>query len=114
MKIRTRFMPAFIAICLIAVPAAHAARMSVNSSTHAVFNIKSKAVKISFRNDTKAALELKIGTDVVTLQAGKVATMKLPAGTRIIANTTTEHLAVGDLIVEVTDSMYSDATFVIR
>jgi len=110
MKIRVAFATLLAAIFLAAVPATYAAVGSIHSPARAMFLNGQKKVKFNVRNQTGAPLELKIGDQITTLQAGQVMGFKLPVGTRVLSNTATGHLHVGDVVVEVTDSMYSDST----
>jgi hypothetical protein len=114
MKIRFAFATLFAAIFFAAVPATYAAAGSMHTHVHAMFFKAEKKIKFSLRNGTDAPLELKIGDQVTTLKAGEVMPVKLPVGTRIISNTATQHLKVGDLIVQVSESMYSDSTLSIN
>jgi hypothetical protein len=98
MKIRAAFTSCFAVALLAALPAAHAG---------------DKKVKFSLRNDTGAALELKIGDKVTTLKEGEVLPVKLPLGTRIVTDTATEHHPIGEVITVVSDSTYGNSTLVI-
>lgn len=114
MKIRVALATFFAAALFAAVPATYAAAATMPPSIHAMFFKGEKKIKFSLRNQTGAPLEVKIGDQVTTLQAGQVMPFKLPVGTRITSNTATQHLKVGDLILEVSDSMYSDSTLTIN
>ena len=114
MKIRFAFATLLAAIFFAAVPATYAAAGSMHSPVHAMFFKAEKKIKFSLRNGTEAPLELKVGDQVMTLKAGEVMPVKLPVGTRVTTNTATQHLKVGDLIVEVSASMYSDSTLSIN
>jgi hypothetical protein len=50
---------------------------------------------------------------VMTVESGKTVTMKLPLGTRILANATTPTHAAGSIVAEVS-SRLSDTTIVLR
>ena len=65
-------------------------------------------------NQTGVPLELKVGDKLTTLKPGEIMGFKLPVGTRITSNTATDHLRVGDVVVEVTSAMYSDSTITIN
>jgi hypothetical protein len=114
MKTRIAVAALFAAAFLTAVPASYAAAGSIPSPVHAMYFHGEKKIKFSLRNETGAPLELKVGDQVMTLQAGQVAPFKLPVGTRITTNTATEHHPVGSLILEVTAGMYSDSTTTIK
>jgi hypothetical protein len=114
MKIRFAFATLLAAIFFAAVPATYAAAGSMHSPVHAMFFKGEKKIKFSLRNETGAPIELKIGDQVTTLKAGEVIPVKLPVGTRITTNTATQNHPAGSLIVEVSDSMYSDSTLSIK
>jgi hypothetical protein len=114
MKIRIAFAALLAPIFFAAVPASHAAVSTIHAPTHAMYFHGDKKIKFSLSNQTGAPLELKVGDQVVTIQQGQTVPLKLPVGTRITTNTATEHHKVGDLIVEVSSSMYSDSTLTIK
>jgi hypothetical protein len=114
MKIRFAFATLLAAIFFAAVPATYAAAASMHSPVHAMFFKGEKKIKFSLSNETGVPLELKIGDQVTTLKAGEVMPVKLPVGTRITTNTATQNHPVGSLIVEVSDSMYSNSTLSIK
>jgi hypothetical protein len=114
MKIRFAFATLLAAIFIAAVPATYAAAATMPPSIHAMFFKGEKRIKFSLSNETGAPLELKIGDQVTTLKAGEVVPLKLPVGTRITTNTATANHPAGGLIVEVTDSMYSNSTLSIK
>ena len=113
MNIRTAFATSLVAIFLAAPSAPFAAAESIHLPVHAIFSKSQKQIKFSVSNETGAPLELKIGDQVSTLEAGKIMKMKLPVGTRIVANNATEHHHVGDVLVEVSDA-YSDTNVAIK
>jgi hypothetical protein len=113
MKIRIAFATLLAATFFAAVPATYAAVGSIQSPVHAYFHGEKK-VKFSLSNETGAPLELKIGDQVTTLKAGEVLPVKLPVGTRITTNTATANHPAGSLIVEVSESMYSNSTLSIK
>lgn len=111
---RIRFASATVlaaAAIFAALPAANAAVLNAHSPAHAFFHSNSqKKIKFNLRNDTGAPLELKIGDKVETLKADQVLPLKLPVGTRVVANADAGRYHAGDVIVEVRDTMYSDST----
>jgi hypothetical protein len=113
MKIRIAFATLLAAIFFAAVPASHAAVSSIHAPAHAYFH-GDKKIKFNIKNETGAPLDLKVGDQVATIKAGDVMPFKLPVGTRITTSTATEHHKVGDLIVEVSTSMYSNSTLSIK
>jgi len=60
-----------------------------------------KSVSLTLHNASAAALELKVGDNVITLDAGKALEVKLPIGTRILANKATSTMEAGTLIAQV-------------
>ena len=113
MKIRIALATFFAAALFAAVPATYAAVPNINPSVHAFFNSEKK-IKFNVNNQTGVPLELKVGDKLTTLKPGEIMGFKLPVGTRITSNTATDHLRVGDVVVEVTSAMYSDSTITIN
>ena len=114
MKTRFAFATLLAATFFAAVPATYAAAATMPPSVHAMLFKGEKKIKFSLSNETGAPLELKIGDQVTTLKPGEVVPVKLPVGTRITTNTATANHPAGGLIVEVTDSMYSNSTLSIK
>lgn len=114
MKIRFAFATLLAVGFFAAVPATYAAAATMPPSVHAMFFKGEKKIKFSLSNETGAPLELKIGDQVTTLKPGEVVPVKLPVGTRITTNTATANHPAGGLIVEVSDSMYSNSTLSIK
>ena len=114
MKGFIRLTIAVAAVSLLAVPAVYAAPASISSPVHAMFGkTKSTTVKLSLRNDSGSAMEVKVGDKVMTLDPGKPVTLNLEVGTRIVANSTTPNHPAGSLIEEVI-SDHNNATIIIR
>ena len=82
----------------------YAAPGNSNVPTHVSFT-KSKTVKMTLRNDSGSPLELKVGEEVMSLDAGKAVAVKVPVGTRIVVNATTSKHQAGDLLAEATTSL---------
>jgi hypothetical protein len=113
MKRHNRFAAvAVVATSLLAVPAVYAAPAAISSPIHAMFS-KTKLVKLSLRNDSGTAIDVKVGDKVMTLAPGKPVDLSLPVGTRIVATTTTPNHEAGSLIEEVV-SEHNGATISIR
>jgi hypothetical protein len=113
MKQNNRFAAVVIvATSLLSAPAVYAAPASISSPIHAMFS-KTKMVKLSLRNDSGAAMDVKVGDKIMTLAPGKPVDLSLPVGTRIVANTATPNHEVGSLIEEVV-SEHNGATISIR
>jgi hypothetical protein len=109
-----RLTIAVAATSLFAVPAVYAAPVSISSPVHAMFaKTKSTTVKLSLRNDSDSAIEVKVGDKVMTLDPGKPVTLSLEVGTRIVANSNTPNHPAGSLIEEVI-SGHNGATIIIR
>ncbi len=114
MKYLKRLTITVVGTSLLAAPAVYAAPASISSPVHAMFSkTKSTTVKLSLRNDTGSAMEVKVGDKVMTLDPGKPVTLNLEVGTRIVANSATPNHAVGSIIEDVT-SDHNGATIVIR
>jgi hypothetical protein len=114
MKHFNRLTIAVVTTSLLAAPAVYAAPASISSPIHAMFSkTKSTTIKLNLRNDSGAAMEVKVGDKVMTLDPGKPVTLNLEVGTRIVANTATPNHAAGSLIEEVI-SDHNGATIIIR
>ena len=74
---------------------------------------KSTTVKLSLRNESGSAMDVKVGDKVMTLDPGKPVTLNLEVGTRILANSSTPNHEAGSLIEEVI-SNHNGATIIIR
>ena len=77
------------------------------------FKSKTTTVKLNLRNDSGAAMEIKVGEKVMTLDPGKPVSLSLEVGTRIVANTATPNHPAGSLIEEVIKD-HDGATIVIH
>jgi len=112
MKIRSAFAVSIAILGLTASTAVYAAPTSVHAPVHAMFG-NPKLVTLSLRNDSSTALELKVGEQLMTLEAGKLITLKLPVGTRILANATTPTHEAGTLLAQISGEL-SGATIGIK
>jgi hypothetical protein len=102
MKGLNRLTVVVVATSLLATPAVYAVPANISSPVHAMFaKTKSTTVKLSLRNDSGSAMEVKVGDKVMTV------------GTRIVANSTTPNHPAGSLIEEVI-SDHNGATIIIR
>ncbi len=114
MKGLNRLSIAVVATSVLAAPAIYAAPARISSPVHAMFaKTKSTTVKLSLRNDSGSAMEVKVGDKVMTLDPGKPVTLSLEVGTRIVANSATPNHPAGSLIEEVI-SDHNGATIIIR
>jgi hypothetical protein len=104
MKRRNPIAIAVIAVSLIAPSVVFAAPASIHSPVNAMFS-KTKTIKFTLRNDSSSPMELKVGDEVVTLDAGKSLEVRLPAGARVLANAATALHQPGSVIAEVSDSL---------
>ena len=82
----------------------HAAPAGSDAPVHAVL-AKSKTVKLAVRNDSGVSAELKVGDQVMSLEAGKTVGLKLPVGTRIVMNSATPNHPAGELLTEVSTDL---------
>ena len=112
MKIIIRCFVLIAVIGATTVSTAYAAPASAHLPIASMSGKKPRTIKFSLRNDTGAVLELKVGDNPVTLEAGKLLDVNLPLGTRIITNTATTAHPIGDVIVEVSDR-YKDSILAI-
>jgi hypothetical protein len=84
--------------------AVYAAPTNIQSPVHAMF-AKSQTVKVSLRNDSSSQLQLKVGEQVMSIDAGKTVAVKVPVGTRIVMNAATPTHQAGELIAEATAAL---------
>ncbi|NYF79103.1 hypothetical protein [Granulicella arctica] len=112
MKIRNVLAVSVAIVGLAASSTVYAAPVSFGVPVHAMFS-KSKLVKFNVRNDSSASVELKVGEQVMTLDAGKTLALSLPIGTRILANATSGKYEAGTVLAEVSTAM-SDATISLK
>jgi hypothetical protein len=82
----------------------YAAPAGIHVPVHAMFD-KTKLVKFNLRNDSNAAMELKVGDNVMTLEAGKTVAVKLPIGARIVMNATTPTHDAGTVLAQVSSQL---------
>jgi hypothetical protein len=70
-----------------------------------MFAKTTKTVKVALRNDSGSPLQLKVGDDIVSLDAGKSVALKLAVGTRIVVNAATDKHPAGELLAEASASL---------
>ena len=85
-----------------AVPLAFGAPLAMPG--HAMI-AKIKVVKFNLRNDSGARVKLRAGEQSMTLDAGKVMSVKLPEGTRITFEEATGKRSAGAVLAEVSRSL---------
>jgi hypothetical protein len=112
MKVWSAVAIAVAIVGLGAAPAVCAVSSNVPSPGHAMF-AKSKTVKVALRNDSGSPLELKVGDEIVSLDAGKSVALKLAVGTRIVVNAATDKHTAGELLAEVSAAL-DNTTLTIR
>ena len=74
---------------------------------------KTQTVKVSLRNDSNSQMQLKVGDQVMSIDAGKTVAVKVPVGTRIVMNAATSTHQAGELIAEATTAL-DNATLAIK
>jgi hypothetical protein len=84
--------------------AVYAAPTNIQSPVHAMY-AKTQTVKLALRNDSGSQLQVKVGEQVMSIDAGKIVALKVPVGTRIVLNAATSTRQAGELIAEVNSSM---------
>jgi hypothetical protein len=104
MRIRSVFPIALIVAGFMASATVYAAPTNVPSPARIVY-VTNQTVKLNLRNDTGSQMELKVGEQVVSLEAGKTVSIKAQVGTRIVVNAATSTHQAGELIAEVGSSM---------
>ena len=72
---------------------------AVRVPVHAMF-AHEKVVHFAVRNETAVPMKLKCGEDVVSVDPGKTAQVKLPLGTRVTFAETSGAHAAGELLAE--------------
>ncbi len=77
---------------------------AIHAPMHGMF-AKTKLVKFSLRNDGSSALTLKVGEEVMTLEAGKSKALELPVGTRIVRQDGAGTEKAGALVTEVSKEL---------
>ena len=112
MTTRNLFVSSIAALALAAAPAVYAAPLSITTPVHAFFS-KEKMVSVSFRNDSGAPVELKVGDNLMKVDTGKTIALHLAVGTKVLANTATPNLTAGSVIAQV-DTYLSGATLSIK
>src|ERR1700722_1532528 len=101
MNRKNLFAIAVVSTFLLVSPLTYAAPAGVQSPLHSMFRNQTKSIKLSVRNDSSVVIELKVNDQIMTLEAGKALDLKVPVGTRILANNTTPNHPAGSLIAEV-------------
>jgi hypothetical protein len=66
---------------------------------------KTKTVHFKLLNDSASTMELKVGDNIVKLDAGKSLDVNLPLGARVLANSTTSLHQSGSVIAEANNSL---------
>ncbi len=114
MKIRSVVAAAVVFASLSATTTAFAAGRSGDTPalTYVGF-AKTKGIKLNLRNDSAAPMELKIGDNTLTLDAGKTIQIEVVAGTRIVADTASPAHQAGALIAQISKEM-KDSTISIK
>jgi hypothetical protein len=112
MRNRSAVFVAIIVAGLSAPAVVYAAPASSDAPVHALL-AKSKTVKVAMRNDSGSPVELKVGDQTLSIDAGKTVALKLPVGTRILVNAATPKHPAGELLAEVSAEL-DNATIAIK
>jgi hypothetical protein len=104
MKIRNVLAVSIALVSLASSSKVYAAPAGVNVPVHAIF-AKAQTVKFSVRNDSKAAIELKVGEQVMTLAPGKKIELKLAIGATVLANASVGNYHAGDVLAQASKEM---------
>jgi hypothetical protein len=104
MKVWTAVAVTVAIVGLGAAPVVYAGTSNNPSPGHAMF-AKTKTVKFALRNDSGSPLQLKVGDQIVSLDAGKSVDLKLAVGTRIVVNAAAGKHQAGELLAEVSTSL---------
>ena len=81
-----------------------AAPMAVHVPVNAMFG-NVKTVKFSLHNNTKEDVKVKAGETEMTVQAGKTLDLKLPIGTKVVAQTESANYKVGEVVATAVDTL---------
>jgi hypothetical protein len=112
MKFRSAVALAVVVAGLGKFSRVYAAPVNIHTPVHASI-AKNKVVKLAMRNDSGSLVELKVGDQAMSLDAGKTVALKLPVGTRILVTATTPTHQAGELLAEVSTDM-NNATIAIK
>jgi hypothetical protein len=104
MRIRSVFPIAIVVAGFMASAAVYAAPTDVPSTMHVAY-AKTHTVKVALRNDSGSQMQLKVGDEVMSIDAGKTVALKVPVGTRIVMNAATSTHPAGELIAEATTAL---------
>jgi hypothetical protein len=111
-----RTLPFVLSLAVVFFTAVHPLHASPRLSAAASSSVQAdtgKKIQMTLRNDSAAPVEFKVGEDVVPLDAGKAVVVKVPAGTRIVANKAYGAHQAGDLIMQVSKEL-NGATLHVR
>jgi hypothetical protein len=112
MRIRSVFPIAIVVAGFMASAAVYAAPTNLPPPVRVAYS-KTQTVKVALRNDSGAQMQLKVGEQVVSIDAGKTVAVKVPVGTRIVINAATPTHQAGELIAEATTAL-NNATVAIK
>ena len=104
MKIRSVLAVSIALVGLAGSSKVYAAPANIDLPVHAIF-AKAQTVKFSVRNDSKAAIELKVGEQVMTLAPGKSLALKVAIGTTVLANASVGNYHAGDVLAQASKEM---------
>ena len=104
MKIRSVLAVSIALVGLAGSSKVYAAPATIDLPVHAIF-AKVQMVKFSVRNDSSAAIELKVGEKIMTLAPGKSLELKLAVGTNVLANASVGNYHAGDVLAQATKEL---------
>ena len=93
-----------VTFSLLAPSAVYALPASARVPANEMF-AKTKTIHFQLLNDSKSAMEFKVGDNVVKVDAGKSLNISLPVGARVLCSSETPLHPSGSVIAEVTDSL---------
>jgi hypothetical protein len=99
-----RTIVALLALYLVTSSALYATPANLDLRVNAMAH-KAKVVRFTLLNDSNSPMELKVGDDILRLEAGKSANVKLPVGARVLLNSDTQLHHQGDIVTEVSNSL---------
>jgi hypothetical protein len=84
--------------------AVYAAPVAVHVPVNAIFG-NVKTVKFSLHNNSTDVVKVKAGDTEMTLAPGKTVDLKLPVGTKVLAETESKNYHVGDVVATATQDL---------
>ena len=104
MNVRTVVTAMVLGASILTGEAMYATPVAVYAPVNAMFG-NVKTVKFSLHNNSKEVVKVKAGDTEMTLQPGKTVDVKLPLGTKVVAETESKNHHVGDVVATATQDL---------